>query len=67
MIDWLFRLLFKAEYEQIQRMKASPDCHLKTPEGMYLTDVSMWVRESAEGATLECIWAEVPATTSYKG
>ena len=66
MRDWLLKLLFRAEYEQIKRIKTSPDGYIQTPDDMLLASVSVWVEPGVNNTTLIASWVELPTSSSIQ-
>ena len=64
MKDWLFRILFPKQYEQIERIielfKLSSDFCLTAPEGVCFKEIRVYLTTGTNGTMINCEWAEVP-------
>jgi len=66
MRDWLFRLLFPKQYEQIKcinellKVSSSPDCRVSAPDGVCFKDISVYLITNAQGSVINCKWIEIP-------
>ena len=62
MRDWLFRLLFPRQYEQIKhlstflKVSSNPNFQLNAPDGVCFKDIYVCL----EGHTINAEWVEIP-------